>query len=181
MPEEASPANSAGISLEQVVRFIDIAVDALAEAREEIDALNVYPVPDGDTGTNMYLTVVAARDAVRAALAEPDGSPLTAFARGALLGARGNSGVILSSMLRGIADAVRAELVLEADAGVLALATVASAEHAFLIPLHIALWTCGRVLFWLGYHVSLRWRAPGFDWTLGTALMTAVWLVVEWL
>ena len=60
-------------------------------------------------------------------------------------------------------------------------ATVVDAKHAFLIPLHIALWTCGRVLFWLGYHVSLRWRAPGFDWTLGTALMTAVWLVVEWL
>ena len=46
-------------------RFVDIAVDALAEAREEIDALNVYPVPDGDTGTNMYLTMAAARDAVR--------------------------------------------------------------------------------------------------------------------
>ena len=40
-----------------MLRFVDIAVDALAEAREEIDALNVYPVPDGDTGTNMYLTV----------------------------------------------------------------------------------------------------------------------------
>ncbi len=50
-----------------MLRFVDIAIDALAEAREEIDALNVYPVPDGDTGTNMYLTVVAARDAIREA------------------------------------------------------------------------------------------------------------------
>ena len=50
-----------------MLRFVDIATDALAEAREEIDALNVYPVPDGDTGTNMYLTVSAARDAVREA------------------------------------------------------------------------------------------------------------------
>ncbi len=48
-----------------VLRFVDIATDALASAREEIDALNVYPVPDGDTGTNMYLTVSAARDAIR--------------------------------------------------------------------------------------------------------------------
>ena len=48
-----------------MLRFIDIAVDALAGAREEIDALNVYPVPDGDTGTNLYLTMAAARDAVR--------------------------------------------------------------------------------------------------------------------
>ena len=54
-----------GIELATVLSFIDIAVDALAGAREEIDALNVYPVPDGDTGTNMYLTMAAARDAVR--------------------------------------------------------------------------------------------------------------------
>ena len=56
---------SASITLGAVLRFVDVAVDALAGAREEIDALNVYPVPDGDTGTNMYLTVSAARDAVR--------------------------------------------------------------------------------------------------------------------
>ena len=58
---------SGAITLGVVLRFVDVATDALAEAREEIDALNVYPVPDGDTGTNMYLTVSAARDAVRAA------------------------------------------------------------------------------------------------------------------
>ncbi|MEV5002486.1 DAK2 domain-containing protein [Nocardioides sp. LML1-1-1.1] len=101
--DEGTTADGAagGIALDTVARFVDIAVDALAEAREEIDALNVYPVPDGDTGTNMYLTVVAARDAIRAAQA--DGADraaiLTALARGALLGARGNSGVILSEML----------------------------------------------------------------------------------
>ena len=55
------------ISLDVVARFVDVAVDALAAAREEIDALNVYPVPDGDTGTNMFLTVSAARDALREA------------------------------------------------------------------------------------------------------------------
>ena len=54
-------------------RFADLAVDRLGRAREEIDALNVYPVPDGDTGTNMYLTVEAARDAMRDALAEHPG------------------------------------------------------------------------------------------------------------
>ena len=42
-----------GISIETVLRFVDVATDTLAEAREEIDALNVYPVPDRDTGTNM--------------------------------------------------------------------------------------------------------------------------------
>ena len=94
-----------GIELATVLSFIDIAVDALAGAREEIDALNVYPVPDGDTGTNMYLTMAAARDAVRerAATGDADRPALfEAFTRGALLGARGNSGVILSEMLRAI-------------------------------------------------------------------------------
>ncbi len=97
---------SGAITLDVVLRFVDLAVDALAAAREEIDALNVYPVPDGDTGTNMYLTVSAARDAIRAVV-EADGgatieAALAAFARGALLGARGNSGVILSEMLGAI-------------------------------------------------------------------------------
>jgi DAK2 domain fusion protein YloV len=92
---------SGTIELPVVLRFVEVATDALAEAREEIDALNVYPVPDGDTGTNMYLTVTAAREAITEAVA--DGADfaqaLAAFGRGALLGARGNSGVILSQML----------------------------------------------------------------------------------
>ncbi|WP_340539455.1 DAK2 domain-containing protein [Nocardioides sp. GXZ039] len=103
---EATPPASGRIGLAIVLRFVDVATDALAAAREEIDALNVYPVPDGDTGTNMFLTVSAARDAVRSAV-ERDGADreeaLAAFARGALLGARGNSGVILSEMLGAIA------------------------------------------------------------------------------
>ena len=97
---------SGSIELGVVLRFVDIAADALAEAREEIDALNVYPVPDGDTGTNMFLTVSAARDASgeatgRRTPADADRrAALAAFSRGALLGARGNSGVIFSEMLR---------------------------------------------------------------------------------
>lgn len=91
-----------GMSTLGLARFVEIATDALSEAREEIDALNVYPVPDGDTGTNMFLTVSAARDAIVQAIAEdPDLGTADAFrvvARGALLGARGNSGVILSQM-----------------------------------------------------------------------------------
>ncbi|MBB6626593.1 DAK2 domain-containing protein [Nocardioides sp. KIGAM211] len=94
---------SGQIQLATVLRFVDIATDALNGAREEIDALNVYPVPDGDTGTNMYLTVSAARDAIREASGGDAGADrataLAACSRGALLGARGNSGVILSEML----------------------------------------------------------------------------------
>jgi DAK2 domain fusion protein YloV len=98
------------IELTTVSRFVDVAADALAVAREEIDALNVYPVPDGDTGTNMFLTMTAARDAIHEALERTPEDPqavMEAFARGALLGARGNSGVILSQMLGAIATRLR--------------------------------------------------------------------------
>ncbi|WP_328398402.1 DAK2 domain-containing protein [Nocardia sp. NBC_00416] len=98
-------------------------VAALAQRRAEIDALNVFPVPDSDTGTNLLATM-------RAAVAEADGLPesggnadagpgepesahrvAAALARGATAGARGNSGIILSQVLRGFADAtVDAEL-----------------------------------------------------------------------
>jgi uncharacterized protein len=77
----------------------------LAAAREEIDDLNVYPVPDGDTGTNLHLTVESAAEAVAELPPDADRTDvLEAVARGALMGARGNSGVILSQMLRGLGD-----------------------------------------------------------------------------
>ncbi|CUR56634.1 Dak phosphatase [metagenome] len=97
----------ATFDLAVLLRLADLATTRLGEAREEIDALNVYPVPDGDTGTNMFLTMSAARDALQEATGGDPGadlrSALTAFARGALLGARGNSGVILSQLLGAIA------------------------------------------------------------------------------
>lgn len=81
------------------------ALAALAEAREELDALNVFPVPDGDTGTNLYLTFEAAVDAVSGLSAEAGvREVLAAFAHGALMGARGNSGIIAAQLLRGWAD-----------------------------------------------------------------------------
>jgi DAK2 domain fusion protein YloV len=98
-------ADVATFDLDVVRRFADLAVEGLAATREEIDALNVYPVPDGDTGTNMFLTVESARDAMAAALEEEPGDlrvALRAYARGALLGARGNSGVIFSQLIGGL-------------------------------------------------------------------------------
>ena len=82
------------------------ALDGLEDARARIDSLNVFPVPDGDTGTNAYLTMEAACSAVDAALADgrSRARAAAALARGALLGARGNSGVILSQILKGTGD-----------------------------------------------------------------------------
>lgn len=76
---------------------------ALEIKKHDVDALNVFPVPDGDTGTNMFLTIQsAARDAEKI-LSDSIGEVATAASMGSLMGARGNSGVILSQLLRGIA------------------------------------------------------------------------------
>ncbi len=79
--------------------------DRLRRHRDDLDRLNVYPVPDGDTGTNMVLTVESVVAA--AAGARSMGELAQALAHGSLMGARGNSGVILSQILRGVADVVR--------------------------------------------------------------------------
>ena len=78
----------------------------LEKSAPDIDELNVFPVPDGDTGTNMLLTM---RSSVEEAYRAPDHSAAgvaQALAKGALMGARGNSGVILSQIMRGIAEEV---------------------------------------------------------------------------
>lgn len=78
----------------------------LEKSASDIDDLNVFPVPDGDTGTNMLLTM---RSSVEEAYRAPDHSATgvaQALAKGALMGARGNSGVILSQIMRGIAEEI---------------------------------------------------------------------------
>ena len=78
--------------------------DGLRSHRELINRLNVYPVPDGDTGTNMALTIESVTDEIDG-LDSPDlDATCQAIAHGSLMGARGNSGVILSQLLRGISD-----------------------------------------------------------------------------
>ena len=74
----------------------------LREHREALNRLNVYPVPDGDTGTNMTLTVESVVGALDGASSMSDVSQ--AMARGSLMGAQGNSGIILSQILRAWAD-----------------------------------------------------------------------------
>jgi uncharacterized protein len=83
--------------------MISAALASLRHHQESINALNVFPVPDGDTGTNMLLTMSSAWEEV-AALDEPHvGRLMAKIAHGALMGARGNSGVILSQIWRGFA------------------------------------------------------------------------------
>jgi len=76
---------------------------------DELNLLNVFPVPDGDTGINMFVTLQAANKAVAAVNTQSAAVVTAAAARGALLGASGNSGVILSQILRGIAKGMEAK------------------------------------------------------------------------
>jgi hypothetical protein len=103
--------------------------DALRLHQTAVNRLNVYPVPDGDTGSNMALTlasVVAELDT-----AEPDlEATCKAISHGSLMGARGNSGVILSQILRGLADVVR-DSDGKIDGRVLAEGLAAAAEGAY--------------------------------------------------
>lgn len=103
-------------------RWARRAVDRLRKERTEIDELNVFPVPDGDTGTNMYHTLRAAYLAVEE-LTGPVTLPqvVAALAAGAGRGARGNSGLILAVSLQGVADALAEVTVATADAMAAAL------------------------------------------------------------
>ncbi len=90
--------------------WCEAARSALAAGRAQLDDLNVFPVPDGDTGTNLLLTFEAVEEAVRAVPAGPGelGAVAAAMAHGALLGARGSSGVLVSQLVRGLADVLAA-------------------------------------------------------------------------
>ncbi|MFE6753487.1 DAK2 domain-containing protein [Streptomyces sp. NPDC057684] len=98
-----------------------LALEALGRDREEIDAINVYPVADGDTGTNLYLTVESAVQAVEAVFTGLEPAPpalpdvVHAMAHGALIGARGNSGTILAQLLRGMAQVLAGDVGGEVD------------------------------------------------------------------
>jgi len=87
-------------------RALEAAKAELEQHIDEVNALNVFPVPDGDTGINMFLTMESAVKAMEKAQDASAAAICASAARGALLGARGNSGVILSQILRGVAKGI---------------------------------------------------------------------------
>ena len=115
--------------LETVRSLARGALDSLELSRERIDDLNVYPVPDGDTGTNLTLTVRGVVEALDSSTAA--GRPTIAHeaTRAALMSARGNSGVILSQIVRGAADVLGAAE--DVDGRVLARAFRAASDEAY--------------------------------------------------
>ena len=84
----------------------------LANNYKEVDALNVFPIPDGDTGTNMMMTIQSGVKEISNINAKSVGELATVFSKGLLLGARGNSGVILSQIFRGFGEKIKDKEVL---------------------------------------------------------------------
>ena len=116
---------------ETVRRWCRLSADALAQTRAAIDALNVFPVPDADTGTNLYITLMSAAEAAEAL--PPGAGPAEiwqAATQGALLGACGNSGIIISQLLRGLAEVCAAESRCDGPVVARALAHAAASARA---------------------------------------------------
>ena len=127
-------------------RLIISAAAAIEIHKQSINELNVFPVPDGDTGTNMTLTIGAAAQDMKKKQYDGVGQAANAAASALLRGARGNSGVILSLLFRGFAKAVRDKATM--DGADLAMALdfgVAAAYKAVMKPAEGTILTVSRL------------------------------------
>ena len=129
----------------QIVEVISAFHDALEAHKESINRLNVYPVPDGDTGTNMFLTVASVLEEMQPADPNDLEAVCEAMSHGSLMGARGNSGVILSQVLRGMSSGFAKANVIDAQvlASALTEASVA-ADGAVMKPVEGTILTVVR-------------------------------------
>ena len=131
MIEDTTPNARAGMPPGKEIAFDGQTLKRLTEAgltwlrtnQQVVNALNVFPVPDGDTGTNMVLTMQSAYNEISESPENNAGKMAHSVAHGALMGARGNSGVILSQLWRGFARSLDTSEVIDADALVAAFAT----------------------------------------------------------
>jgi DAK2 domain fusion protein YloV len=115
------PTSQSVIDGQELKGLIESSLTWLRTNQQLVNALNVYPVPDGDTGTNMVLTMQAAYNEIATSGEKNVGKMAHAIARGALMGARGNSGVILSQLWRGFARAMDNQDIMDASLLVRAL------------------------------------------------------------
>src|SRR5947199_7705378 len=115
--------------LETLRALIEAAAAALERDRQRIDDLNVYPVPDGDTGTNLLLTVRGIAETLAKSTTTDRDALAAEVSRAALMSARGNSGVILSQIVRGAAEKLASAR--EIDAAEIARALRAASDEAY--------------------------------------------------
>jgi uncharacterized protein len=129
----------------KLAKMIIFGASNLERNVEYVDALNVFPVPDGDTGTNMNLTITSGRKAVEKLNSDNVSMVANTFSKGLLMGARGNSGVILSQIFRGFARALEGQS--QADATQFAAAFdggVSTAYKAVMKPVEGTILTVAK-------------------------------------
>ncbi|MGM0602752.1 MAG: DAK2 domain-containing protein [Bacillota bacterium] len=130
------------------VKFKQIMLSSLYWLKEQqsfIDSLNVFPVPDGDTGTNMYLTFKEAVSSIEEMQTSSVGGLASALSKGALMGARGNSGVILSQLIRGFALSLKNKKVIRTNDFAKGLKKASEvAYHGVLKPVEGTILTVSR-------------------------------------
>ncbi|MFV8808073.1 DAK2 domain-containing protein [Aerococcus urinaeequi] len=103
------------LDVEAFISMLEVGGNRLSENAEYVNSLNVFPVPDGDTGTNMNLTYTSGIERVIKQHSDTVGEVGEDLAKGLLMGARGNSGVILSQLFRGFAKAIEGKTTVEAQ------------------------------------------------------------------
>ncbi|MCD1147103.1 DAK2 domain-containing protein [Peptoniphilus sp. KCTC 25270] len=133
------------INKETLIDAFESAANFLVHKKEEVNELNVFPVPDGDTGTNMSMTVKSAIKQMKEGNPKTAGDVAMLASRGALMGARGNSGVILSQLFRGFSESVKDLEIIDVQA--LALALKKASEMTYLAvmkPTEGTILTVGR-------------------------------------
>ncbi|NMB61471.1 MAG: DAK2 domain-containing protein [Chloroflexi bacterium] len=119
--DETTDVPRSQINGQDLKKYFQAGLTWLKTNQQIVNSLNVFPVPDGDTGTNMFLTLKTAYAEIEGESSTNAGSVAKKFAHGALMGARGNSGVILSQILRGFARALDEKEMVDADMLVQAL------------------------------------------------------------
>ncbi|MDP9111287.1 MAG: DAK2 domain-containing protein [Candidatus Eremiobacteraeota bacterium] len=138
-------------------KFITAGSYFLRKYRQVLNDLNVFPVPDGDTGTNMYLTIRQAALEVGRTHSASLSEAAAAAAAGSLMGARGNSGVIISAMLRGFAHHVRHRESIDTFFVATGMrAAVAAAKQALLKPVEGTIISVAEAAAEAAYHLALR-------------------------
>ncbi|MET3682094.1 DAK2 domain fusion protein YloV [Alkalibacillus flavidus] len=130
---------------EQFAHMVLLGANHLSNQSQMIDSLNVFPVPDGDTGTNMNLTMTSGASEVEKVTSDHIGDVANALAKGLLMGARGNSGVILSQLFRGFSKSIQdKESVTVADLADALQAGVETAYKAVMKPVEGTLLTVAK-------------------------------------
>lgn len=133
------------ITTEDFIEALYSASNYLEQNKTKVNDLNVFPVPDGDTGTNMSMTIKSAVKQVKSTSAKAIDEVATEMSRGALMGARGNSGVILSQLFRGFAEGLKGKE--KVDTQSLAYAMKKASEMTYLAvmkPTEGTILTVGR-------------------------------------